>query len=126
MGYGRGTGQGSVLGVSERGLLTVRVEHEGRRIEARCRRWRADRQSTPGVEYPRGRVRLRRKQWSRTGQGSVPVVRARRVEVKAALKAQARPWMLEKQLATMQIDDVTDDGSVNLGCDKGSVLDYGY
>ena len=93
---------------------------------ARRLRWRADRRSIPGVEYSRGRVRLRQKQWSRTGQGGVSGVRARRVEVKAALKAQARPWMLEKQLATMQIDDVTDDESVNLGCDKESVLDYGY
>ena len=86
----------------------------------------ADRRSIPGIEYSRGRVRLRQKQWSRAGPGSVPGMRARRVEVKAALKAQARPWMMEEQLATMQIDDVTDDGSVNLGCEGANVLDYGY
>ena len=34
--------------------------------------------------------------------------------------------MMEEQLAQMQIDAVTEDESVNLGCEGANVLDYGY
>ena len=48
----------------------------------------------------------------------------RRAEAKAAImstmKADNTALMMEEQLAMMLIDAVTDDGSVNLGCDGES------
>ena len=57
-------------------------------------------------------------QWGQVG--------AQRAAEKAAIKADNAAWMLEEQLAMMQMDDVTGDECVSLGSDEECALFNGY